>query len=56
VRKGKTKDEGVKATLAVDAFNVRNEVNDSGFIGNLNSPFFGKPIATLWARTLQFSL
>ena len=55
VRKGKKKDEGVKATLAVDAFNLLNEVNYSGFIGNLSSPFFGKAIAAQPPRRLQFS-
>jgi hypothetical protein len=55
VRKGKKKDEGVKATLAVDAFNVLNEVNYSSFIGNLSSPFFGQAIASQPPRRLQFS-
>ncbi len=55
VRKGKKKDEGVKATLAVDAFNVLNEVNYAGFIGNLSSPFFGKAVAAQPPRRLQFS-
>ena len=55
MRKGKKKDDGVKATFAVDAFNVLNEVNYSGFIGNLSSPFFGKAIATQPSRRLQFS-
>ena len=56
VRKGKKKDDGVKATLAVDAFNVLNEVNYAGFIGNISSPFFGKAIATQPSRRLQLSL
>jgi Carboxypeptidase regulatory-like domain/TonB dependent receptor len=55
VRKGKKQDEGVKATLAVDAFNVLNEVNYSSFIGNLSSPFFGQAIAAQPPRRLQFS-
>jgi hypothetical protein len=55
VHKGKKKDDGVKATLAVDAFNVLNEVNYSGFVGNLSSPFFGQPIAAQPSRRLQFS-
>jgi hypothetical protein len=55
VRKGKKKDEGVKATVAVDAFNVLNEVNYSSFIGNLSSPFFGQAIASQPPRRLQFS-
>jgi Carboxypeptidase regulatory-like domain/TonB dependent receptor len=55
VRKSKKKDGGVKATLAVDAFNVLNEVNYSSFIGNLSSPFFGQAIAAQPPRRLQFS-
>jgi hypothetical protein len=55
VHKGKKKDEGVKATLAVDAFNVLNEVNYSSFIGNLSSPFFGQAVASQPPRRLQFS-
>lgn len=55
VRKGKKKDDGVKATLAVDAFNVLNEVNYTGFIGNLSSPFFGRAIAAQPSRRLQLS-
>ena len=55
VRKGTKKDEGVKATLAVDAFNVLNEVNYSRFIGNLSSPFFGRAIAAQPPRRLQLS-
>jgi len=55
VRNGKKKDEGVKATLAVDAFNVLNQVNYSSFIGNLSSPFFGHAIAAQPPRRLQLS-
>jgi hypothetical protein len=55
VLKGKKKDEGVKATIAVDAFNVLNEVNYSSFIGNLSSPFFGEAIAAQPPRKLQMS-
>jgi hypothetical protein len=55
VTKGKKKEDGVKATLAIDAFNVLNEVNYSGFIGNLSSPFFGRAIAAQPSRRLQFS-
>jgi hypothetical protein len=53
--KGKKKEDGVKATLAVDAFNVLNEVNYSNFIGNLSSPFFGRATAAQPSRRLQFS-
>jgi hypothetical protein len=55
LRKGKQKDDGVKATIALDAFNVLNEVNYGIFIGNLNSPFFGRAIAAQPPRRLQLS-
>jgi outer membrane receptor protein involved in Fe transport len=53
--KGKKKDEGVKATLAVDAFNVLNQVNYVSFVSNLRSPFFGQAVAAQPARRLQLS-
>jgi outer membrane receptor protein involved in Fe transport len=53
--KGKKKDSGVKGTLAVDAFNVLNKVNDVSFVGNLSSPFFGQAIAAQPPRRLQLS-
>ena len=56
VRKGKKKDGDLKATLALDVFNVLNEVNYSSFIGNLSSPFFGQAIAAQPPRRLQLSL
>lgn len=55
VVEGKKKDEGVKATLAVDAFNVLNQVNYVSFVGNLRSPFFGQAVAAQPARRLQLS-
>jgi hypothetical protein len=54
--KGKKKEDGVTATLAVDAFNILNEVNYSSFVGNLSSPFFGRAIAAQPSRRLQFSI
>lgn len=53
--KGKKKDEGVKAALAVDAFNVLNQVNYVSFVGNLRSPFFGQAVTAQPARRLQIS-
>jgi hypothetical protein len=53
--KGKKKDEGVKATFAVDAFNILNRVNYSGYVGNLSSPFFGRAVAAQPPRRLQLS-
>jgi hypothetical protein len=55
LRKGKKKDDGVKATLSVDAFNVLNQVNYVSFVGNLRSPFFGQAVAAQLARRLQLS-
>ena len=42
-------------TLAVDAFNVTNRTNYSGYIGNIQSSFFDQPTAALPARRLQFT-
>jgi len=53
--KGKKKDEGIKATIAIDAFNVLNQVNYVSFVGNLRSPFFGQAVAAQPARRLQLS-
>jgi len=55
MRKGKKKDKAVKATLAVDAFNVLNQVNFTSFVGNLSSPFFGRAISAQPPRRLQLS-
>ena len=42
-------------TLAVDAFNVLNRVNDVNFVGTVGSPLFGQPVSSRPARQLQFS-
>jgi hypothetical protein len=47
------KEKSPKITAAIDAFNVTNRVNYSGYIGNLSSPFFGRAIASRPARRLQ---
>jgi hypothetical protein len=39
----------------VDAFNVINRVNYSGFVGTLTSPFFGRAIAAQPPRRIQLS-
>ena len=52
----KKKDKGPLATVAVDAFNLPNRVNLSQYIGNESSPFFGKAVAALPARRLQFTV
>jgi hypothetical protein len=43
-------------TLGIDAFNVLNQVNYSGYVGNVLSPFFGQPTSAQAPRRLQFSL
>jgi outer membrane receptor protein involved in Fe transport len=53
--KGKKKDEGVKGTIALDAFNVLNKVNYVSYVGNLRSPFFGQAVAAQPPRRLQLS-
>ncbi|PYS20356.1 MAG: hypothetical protein DMG11_29695, partial [Acidobacteria bacterium] len=50
------KEKSPKITTAVDAFNVTNRVNYSGYIGTLSSPFFGRAIASRPARRLQLSM
>lgn len=42
--------------LAVDAFNLFNQVNFKNFVGTLTSPFFGRANAAYPARQLQLSL
>lgn len=49
------KDKGPTATLGFDAFNVLNRVNYVTYIGDLSSPFFGKPISAQPPRRLQIS-
>ena len=44
------------ATVGVDAFNALNHVNDSYYVGNLSSPFFGQAISAGAPRRIQFSL
>ncbi len=50
------KEKSPKITAAIDAFNVINRVNYSGYIGNLSSPFFGRAISSRPARRLQLSM
>jgi hypothetical protein len=50
------KDRGPTLTLGFDAFNVLNHVNYVTYVGDLSSPFFGKPIAAVAQRKLQLSL
>jgi hypothetical protein len=52
----RTRKEGPSISIALDAFNVTNRVNFNQFIGNLSSPFFGKPVSAGPARQLQIYL
>ena len=54
--KDKGKDKGPSAALAVDAFNILNHVNFGQFVGDLSSPFFGRPVSAGPARRMQGSL
>lgn len=49
------RDERPAFTLGVDAFNLLNRVNYSGYVGTLTSPFFGRAIAAQPPRRLQLS-
>jgi hypothetical protein len=42
-------------SVGVDAFNIVNRVNYSGFIGTQSSPFFGRAIAAKPPRRIQLS-
>ena len=54
--KGTGKNKGPSATVAFDAFNILNHVNPGSFVGNLSSPFFGRPVSAGPARRMQASL
>jgi hypothetical protein len=49
-------DDAPAWSIGVDAFNVINRVNYSGFVGTLTSPFFGRPIAAQPPRRIQLSV
>jgi len=49
-------DKSPSLTASVDAFNILNRVNYQNYIGALTSPFFGRAVATLPARRMQFGL
>jgi outer membrane receptor protein involved in Fe transport len=48
-------EDGAAFTIGIDAFNVVNRVNYSGFVGNQSSPFFGQAIAAQPPRRVQLS-
>jgi hypothetical protein len=47
------KEKGPVTTVAIDAFNLLNEVNYVSYVGDQSSPFFGKAVAALPTRRLQ---
>jgi len=49
------KDKGPTVALGFDAFNVLNRVTYVSYVGDLSSPFFGKPIAAQPPRRVQIS-
>ena len=42
-------------TLSIDAFNVLNHPNFTGYVGNVRSPFFRSPTSVAPGRRLQLS-
>jgi hypothetical protein len=42
--------------VALDAFNLFNQVNYGNYVGTLNSPLFGQPVSARPARQIQFSV
>jgi outer membrane receptor protein involved in Fe transport len=47
--------DGRTLTLAIDAFNVTNRVNETSYVGTVGSSLFGQPVAARPPRQLQFS-
>ncbi len=52
----KTKELPNSLTISVDAFNVLNHVNYTGFAGAMSSPFSGQPVAAHPPRRVQLGL
>jgi len=52
----KTRKEGPRVTVALNAFNVLNHENDTTFIGTITSPFFGRAVAAQPPRRIQLNL
>ena len=55
LKKTGKEDEGPALTFGVDAFNVLNRTNYANPVGNLSSPFFGRPVAARPARRVQLT-
>lgn len=47
------KEKGPAITLSLESFNLVNRVNYVTYVGNLSSPFFGRPVAAFPARRMQ---
>ncbi|MBI3695930.1 MAG: TonB-dependent receptor [Acidobacteria bacterium] len=47
------KEKGPAITLSIESFNLLNRANYVTYVGNLSSPFFGKPVAAFPARRMQ---
>jgi outer membrane receptor protein involved in Fe transport len=47
--------DGPAWSIGVDAFNIGNRVNYSGFVGTITSPFFGHAISAQPPRRIQLS-
>lgn len=47
---------GVGVTVLADAFNVLNRANYTSVVGNLSSPFFGRPLGADASRRLQLGV
>jgi hypothetical protein len=50
------KGDGPTTTFGLDAFNMLNRVNYSGYVGTLTSPFFGRAVAAQAPRRLQLTV
>jgi hypothetical protein len=47
--------DGAAWSIGIDAFNIGNRVNYSGFVGTITSPFFGRAISAQPPRRIQLS-
>jgi hypothetical protein len=52
----KTKKEGPRLTVALNAFNVLNHTNYTTFVGTITSPFFGQAVSAQPPRRIQLNL
>jgi hypothetical protein len=53
---GSDKDDAPSLDASLEAFNLLNRVNFTNLVGNLSSPFFGKPVSARPARRMQLRL